>query len=1138
MIITQSASFSMLGIFIFRRLLRMNYRNGEMDWRWTVLALFLNFQFTHGSPSSYDLFQGSAYTGVVHRHRNRNWCAYVVRRNVSCAVQGSVESFQEPVVAPCPAYQPDCQQQVTYHNRFRPTYKIAFKTVTELEWRCCPGYQGPDCKDLKPPPDRQTVQGIQPYLPQNPGYIPRHTQRPERRATGHHETRHGGTDKVHLLEGEVQRLSQTVQDLQSALTGLTGNLRTDLQEDTKKMLVTLLNNMRPPDSATTAGTEESPAVLDGHQATRGGISGDKALDKIVARLDDINNELKSKDEALEDLKGTMTSHEGQIRVLMDASQSQTPAITDFDVIQTYIDGKFEKLKKELDQNVEEQMAKLESACNDKIGSLQRTCDGRDLGLATLTKMVATKEADLRKEIRTLRLDMAAADGPIRTQRQTDSSKAEDDHGNHKDLWREIDRIAEAHRILNVRIDNELAHLSAPRDDTDFSLELEELEARINITEQNAETHCFYIEEKLTRTITDEVAALRKLLDERLNSMEDQFTNMLVEMSNNSFPGMFGDSMDAIQSEVNNNKFLIQGLDDKVNAVGELCSAGCSGSGINLAALSSSPSTSLENVLKDLSRYRNELDVLNTDVSSNTDKLRQLEVLVERQSVANERRAKTMDDFQKGLINLQDNVLGLAGAVTGLSDSLSKYDQDMQRINVTCCHAGQSGKGNPERDNWASVVAVPNSQADDTRRQVEELKNRLNTLSQQVTSELNQCKQNTQGVSDGISAVDGRVTRLEKVCGRLDGVSANIKELKEGLERHVGGLRDCVYRMNTTCGNHGADIAALQNSLQKFQGQLSAMAKHVLKDVTAKEPGMTLKPERPASPPDSTPTRTRIHQIHIPLIIPPPPSSPRQPYNPSQPSQPNTHRISPPRQPSSPQQPVQPSHPVVEMGEAGPPGYLRKVTVRRGSEDSSSVPVKGFAGAPGYPRAQPVSFKPQSTHRQVPIAARVPWSQLYETPAHSPVSAVNSDFADPFSFSAGLTQQTPSGDFGVIRFNRVLVNDGGHYNPHSGIFTVPLDGRYLISGLLTAQQGDRVQAVLSVSNRSVHRLQSSAGGQHGGSAGGNCGCGGSVSFSLILPLRKGDRVGLVRTGGQLATTEAREILSTYSAIFLYAPQAKR
>ncbi|XP_056277837.1 EMILIN-2 [Pseudoliparis swirei] len=1121
----------------------MNCRRGAMDWRWTVFTLFLNFQFTYGAPSSYDLFQGSAYTGVVQRQRNRNWCAYVVRKNVSCAVQGSVESFQEPVVAPCPAYQANCQQKVTHQNRFRPTYKLSFKTVTELEWRCCPGYHGLDCKDIKPALDRHTVQGTQPYRQPNPGYTTRHTQRPERRETGQHEMRHGETDKVHLLEGEVQRLSQTVQDLQSAVTGLTANLRTDLQEDTKKILMTLLNNMRPPDSATAAGIEDSPAVLDGHQATRGGIAEDNTLEKIVNRLDDINNELKRKDDALEDLRGTMTSHEGQIRVLMDASQSQTPAIAEFDVIQTYVDGKFEKLKKELDQNVEEQMAELQSSCNDKI----KTCeDSRDQGLVSLTKLVDTKETDLRKEIRGLRLDMAAADGPIRTQRQTDPSKAVEDRSNNKDLWREVDRIAEAHRVLNVRIDNELAHLSEPQEDNDFSFIIEDLEGRINVTERNAETHCFYIEEKLTRTISLEVAAFRQLLEERLSNMEDQFTDMLVELSNSSFPGMFSGSMDALQTEVNNNKFLLQSLDDKVNAVGELCSAGCSGSGISVGTLSSSPTPQgLETILKDLSRYRNDLDILHTDVNANADKLRQLEDLVGRQSVVIERRAETMDVFQKGLIHLQDNVLGLAGSVGGLSDSLSEYNQDMHRMNLTCCRAEQSGFANPARDNWASVIPVPSSQAEDTRRHVEELITRLDTFSRQVSSELSQCKQNTQSVSDGITAVDGRVSNLEKVCRSLDGVSANIKELNEGLERHVSGLRDYVSRMNVTCGNHDADIVALQHSLQRFQAQLSAMAKHVLQDVAAKEPGMTLRPERPASSPDST--RTRVQQFHIPLVLPPLPSSPRQPHNPSQPLQPNVHtiKISSPSQPSSPWQPGHgpplsvPLRPVVETGEAGPPGYSRRVTVRRGSEDSSSVPVKGFAGVAGYPSVQPASFQPQSASHQVPGAAKMPWNPMLRAAVESPVPA-DIDAA-PFSFSAGLTQQPLSGDFGFIRFNRVLVNDGGHYNPHTGILTVPLDGRYLISGLLTAKQGDRVEAVLSVANRSVQRLQSSAGplaGQHGGSAGGDCGCGGSVSFSLILPLRKGDSVGLVRTGGQLATTGAREILSTYSAVFLYAPHDKR
>lgn len=631
---------------------------------------------------------------------------------------------------------------------------------------------------------------------------------------------------MHILEGEVERLSQTVLSLQTAVKELSNNLRTDLQEDTKKMLVTLLNNMRPPEIPEAAGPEDSRAVLDGHQATRG-TGGDEAVEKIMVRLDDIDSALQSKEDALEDLRGTMTSHEGQIRVLMEASQSQSPAIADFDVIQNYVDGKFDKLKKELEQNADEQLSKMQNSCDDKISSVQKSCeDGHDQGLVRLTKLVDTKEADLRMEMQALRLDMAAADGPSRTQRQTDPPKPDGDHG---DLWREIDRIAEAHRVLNMRIDNELAHLSAPQDSGDLSLLIEELDARMNVTEQNAETHCFYVEEKLSHLITEEVSTLRQHVDERLDNMEDQFTNMLVEMSNNSFPGMFGGSVEAVQAEVNNNKFLLQGLDEKINSVGELCSAGCSSSGSTAGGESSPGAPKLVDqvVTKELRRHRNDLEVLHADVNANTDKLRRLEDQLERHLVTSERADQALANVQGGLTHLQDDV-------AAMRDSLAKQKQDVDKMNSTCCAAGPSSPSSPGREDRTSGSV---QEEEDTRRQVEDLRSRLDALSQQVSSDLSQCKQHTQGVSDGISAVDGRVDRLEQVCGRLDGVSASLQELKDGLRRHVGDLRDCAHRVNDTCGDtRGADIVALQNSLQKLQAQLAAVAKHVLKDVTAKDPG--------------------------------------------------------------------------------------------------------------------------------------------------------------------------------------------------------------------------------------------------------------------------------------------------------------
>ena len=107
-----------------------------------------------------------------------------------------------------------------------------------------------------------------------------------------------------------------------------------------------------------------------------------------------------------------------------------------------------------------------------------------------------------------------------------------------------------------------------------------------------------------------------------------------------------------------------------------------------------------------------------------------------------------------------------------------------------------------------------------------------------------------------------------------------------------------------------------------------------------------------------------------------------------------------------------------------------------------------------------------------------------------------------------------------------------------MFTAPLDGRYLVSGVLTAGPGDPLVVTLSADNRSVQKLQSAVPTLLGTRAVSGCGgCGGSVSFSLVLSLRKGQRVGLMRTAGKLATSDGRVALSTYSGVFLYTPQSR-
>uniref|UniRef100_A0A8C3JSC2 EMI domain-containing protein n=1 Tax=Calidris pygmaea TaxID=425635 RepID=A0A8C3JSC2_9CHAR len=72
-----------------------------------------------------------------------NWCSYTVTRTVSCHVQNG--TFLQRVFQGC--RWPLACSGGSYRTIVRPIYRVTYKTVTALEWRCCPGHTGATCEE-------------------------------------------------------------------------------------------------------------------------------------------------------------------------------------------------------------------------------------------------------------------------------------------------------------------------------------------------------------------------------------------------------------------------------------------------------------------------------------------------------------------------------------------------------------------------------------------------------------------------------------------------------------------------------------------------------------------------------------------------------------------------------------------------------------------------------------------------------------------------------------------------------------------------------------------------------------------------------------------------------------------------------
>ncbi|XP_030648091.1 collagen alpha-1(XXVI) chain [Chanos chanos] len=75
-----------------------------------------------------------------------NWCQYTVKKTVSCQSQNGTETLVQRLFQSC-RWPGPCSNLISYRTLVRPKYKVTYRQVTSLEWRCCPGFHGDDCKE-------------------------------------------------------------------------------------------------------------------------------------------------------------------------------------------------------------------------------------------------------------------------------------------------------------------------------------------------------------------------------------------------------------------------------------------------------------------------------------------------------------------------------------------------------------------------------------------------------------------------------------------------------------------------------------------------------------------------------------------------------------------------------------------------------------------------------------------------------------------------------------------------------------------------------------------------------------------------------------------------------------------------------
>lgn len=521
----------------------------------------------------------------------------------------------------------------------------------------------------------------------------------------------------------MQRLSQMVLDMQARMTDMSSSLRLDFQEDASKMLVSLMNNLRQPASARGAETQTVEV-----QDLSFPMSG---MDEVMNRISQVADNLESKSSTLEELVGRVSRHDGQIHLLMEAAQNHLPtpppATPASDkALRDYFDKKIQAVREELMEGMDIKLADLKNSCDYKILSVQEQCEGQGTNYLSLAELIESKEADLRDEIQDLKAKLLVP----------------------------ANEVSLSSASVLARLDN--------------------LESRLNSSDQNKSSQCCSVEEKLKFEHTEAVKDLRENLEDKLASMEDRLSTMLLDTSTIVQVRGEAEDQDALQKNLNSLKNSIQILENRLNLLDQLCSKECN-----------AKSTVLENIKQDFQSCRSDVDAMETRLEAQINDFRTTERLHQ---------------------NFSSSIEDMRGALSLLKGRTDRMEELLSDVGSQHFQTAQSFNSTTGREQGENIQQTPHH----------DLRNKLEEQGRKGDC----CKDETEHIVKEISQMNTRIAAVESLCGKLDPMSASLQRIKEGLDKHMSELWTCVDQLNGTVRAQATDIGGLTRTCQNLQEIIS------------------------------------------------------------------------------------------------------------------------------------------------------------------------------------------------------------------------------------------------------------------------------------------------------------------------------